>query len=74
MTSLLSKISTLIALGITISFDKGESYNSFKIELSKGKNKKLVVLPFDHLNEGRIVDYIEIMEKEILKEEVDERE
>lgn len=69
---LLNKIQDLMALGIGISFER--EMNQFGITLSKeGKEPQHVTLPFDHLSEKRMCDYINLMQDVIIngKEEKD---
>lgn len=59
---LLEKINDLLAFGIDIKFSR--EINQFGITLSKeGQKEQRVVLPFDHLSEKRICDYINLMQK-----------
>lgn len=59
---LLDKIQDLLAFGIGVKFER--EINQFKITLSKEREKsQLVVLPFDHLNEERVCDYINLMQE-----------
>ena len=60
---LLEKINDLLSFGIDIEFSR--EINQFGITISKeGSESKHVVLPFDHLNEKRICDYIDLMQKD----------
>jgi hypothetical protein len=59
---LLEKIHDLMAFGIDVKF--GREINQFRITLSKeDKADQTVVLPFNHLSEKRICDYINLMQE-----------
>jgi len=62
-TALINKIDYLVSIGINISFKRNLNY--FEIELSKNDSIESVSLPFDHLNEEKIVNYISLMEDKI---------
>jgi len=56
----------MLAFEIGVKFSR--EINQFRVELSKeGKETKSVVLPYSHLDEERICDYIELMAKDIKK-------
>lgn len=64
---LLNKISDLLSLGIDVKFRR--ALNQFSIELSMEgvdliKQNKSVTLPFDHLSEKRICEYIDLMKND----------
>jgi len=60
------KIDMLIHLGINISFKK--EFNGFKITLKHLDKKEFVVLPYNHLNEDKIIKYIVLMQDKILND------
>lgn len=63
---LLNKIQDLLAFGIDVKFSR--EINQFRVTLSKeSAEEQTVVLPFDHLSDKRICDYINLMQDKILK-------
>ena len=64
MGVLLNKIHDLLAFDIGVKFSR--EINQFRVTLSKdGCEPKTVVLPYNHLSEERICDYISLMEKDL---------
>ena len=59
------KIDMLIHLGINISFKK--EFNGFKIILKYQDKKEIVLLPYNHLNEDKIIKYIVLLQDKILE-------
>jgi len=63
---LLAKIQDLLAFGIEIKFSR--EINQFRVTLSKeNEEEQTVVLPYDHLSEKRICDYINLMQEKFPK-------
>lgn len=58
---LLESIDHLLALGISVKFSR--EINQFGLELEKETHCERVTLPFDHLNERRISEYMTLMKK-----------
>lgn len=64
--SLIQKIEHLMLLDISVHFNKIE-FCHFEIVLAKEPNyRKSVQLPYDHLNEDKVVKYINHLEEYLL--------
>ena len=60
------KIESLILLNIEILFSK--DVGGFNIKMSYREKQEMVVLPYSHLNEFKIIKYIDLMADKLLKE------
>ena len=60
------KIESAILLGIKVTFKKDLS--GFMIKMRYNNKTDLVVLPFSHLNEDKIIKYLDLMITKIISE------
>lgn len=63
------KIESLILLRISVSFSR--DIYGFKIKLNLDEKEEIVVLPYSHLTEHKIIKYIDFMRIKILEDIVD---
>lgn len=65
--TLLEKIQDLLAWGVTVELSR--EINQFKITLKKDDKEEIVVLPFDHLNEYKLVRYMDLLHEKLTADE-----
>ena len=59
------KIESLILLNIDILFNK--EINGFKITMRHEEKEEMVILPYSHLKEFKIIKYIDLMTQKLLE-------